>query len=109
MLKIIVGYIVLGRIVNWSVVGFSIWLLIRKCDAHDGVLEQLVEKYHRSPDAPVRESESMSKTEKLRVTTVNLLLWPRKVALLIWLFHCELRDADALIRAKAIAALYPES
>lgn len=109
MLRIIVGYIVLGRIVNWGVVGISIGAIIRKCAEHEDVLAQLNEMYYRSPDAPVRSTEGRPRAERLRVIALNLLLWPRKALLQLRLLRCQLMDADALIRAKTVAALYPKA
>ena len=109
MLRIIVGYIVLGRIVNWGVVGISIGAIIRKCAEHEDVLTQLNEMYYRSPDAQVRKPEGRPRAERLRVIALNLLLWPRKALFQLRLLRCQLMDADALIRAKAVAALYPKA
>ena len=109
MLTTIVGYIVLGRIINWVIVGISILAIIRKCTGHEDVLTRLNERYYRSPDAPVRMPEDMSGFEFLRVIALNLLLWPRKAMLQLRLLRCQLMDADVLIRAKAVAALYPNA
>ena len=109
MLKIIVGYIVLGRIINWGIVGISIRAILRKCAEHEDVLARLNEMYYRSPDAPVRMPEGRPGVERLRVIALNLLLWPRKALLQLHLLRCQLMDADALIRAKAVAALYPKA
>ena len=109
MLRIIVGYIVLGWIVNWGIVGISIGAVLRKCTGHEDVLTRLNEKYYRSPDPPVRMPEDMSKFELLCVIALNLLLWPRKAMLQLRLLRCQLMEADVLIRAKAVAALYPKA
>ena len=73
------------------------------------MLDRLNEMYYRSPDAPVRMPEEMSGFKRLRVIALNLLLWPRKAQLQLHLLRCQLMDADALIRAKTIAALYPKA
>ena len=109
MLRIIVGYIVLGRIVNWGIVGISIWAILRKRAEHDDVLTRLNEMYYRSPDSPVRSTEGQPRAECLREIAFNLLLWPKRALLQLRLLRCQLTDADALIRAKAVAALYPEA
>ena len=108
MLRIILGYIILGRIINWVIVGISIVAILRKCAEHEDVLARLNEMYYRSPDAPVRKPEGRPRDERLRVIALNLLLWPRKALLQLCLLRCQLTDADALIRAKAVAALYPK-
>ena len=109
MLRIILGYIILGRIINWGIVGISIGAILRKCAEHKDVLARLNEMYYRSPDAPVRSTEGQPGAERLRVIALNLLLWPRKALLQLRLLHCQLMDADALIRAKAVAALYTKA
>lgn len=109
MLRNIVGYIVLGRFINWGIVGISIGAILRQCSEHEDVLAQLNEMYYRLPDAPVRSTEGQPGAERLRVIAFNLLLWPRKALLQLRLLRCQLMDADALIRAKAVAALYPKA
>ena len=87
--------------------GVSAPTSLRKAELIDAIAA--VSETAESEKAPVRKPEGRPRAERLRVIALNLLLWPRKALFQLRLLRCQLMDADALIRAKAVAALYPKA
>lgn len=99
VLKFFVGYLLVGQIINWGTVFFTIWMLLRKCKGHDDVFSQLSEEHNKHVIPPDSTPDPAAFIGNLLVVVMNIVLWPRKVVMMLFLLSDQLKLADELLNS----------
>lgn len=99
VLKFFVGYLLVGQIINWGTVFFSIWMLLRKCEGHEDVFGKLADEHNKHFIPPDSTPDLAALIGNSLVVVMNIVLWPRKVVLMLFLLSDQLKLADELLNS----------
>lgn len=100
VLRFCIWYMLVGQALNWGIVFFVIWSVLRKCHGHDEVLAELNAEERRTTSTPQWGSDLASRLYCLWRIVYTAVLWPRNVVNMLFHWSDQMKMADALLNAE---------